>query len=372
MSSTPSKAGQVMNVLKWTGVGLGFVIVVVLLMLYLIGWFHPKVGEHVSATRQARPVGEAELVTVTTVEVPRTESAVGSVRPVQKSVLASKIRANVVEVTVQAGQDVTKGEVLVRLDDEDLRAKLRQAEANAIAARAKHEQAKIEMKRIKDLYEKNAAAQIEYERTATALETAEAQLKQAEQAVAEAETILGYATVKSPMDGRIIDKHVESGDTVLPGQKLVTLYDTTRMQLVANVRESLTQRLAVGQKIGVRLEAMDKTCMGTISEIVPQAEVASRTFEVKVTGPCPPGVVPGMFGRLIIPLEKEQVLAVPKAAVRRIGQLTVVEVAQDGTLRRRSVQLGEQLDDKVEVLSGLQKGERVALQPSATPVGEGA
>lgn len=372
MSSTPSKAGQAATILKWTGIAVGFVVIVVLLMLYLIGTFHPKIGSHVATTRPGRPIGNTELTTVSTVDVPRTESAVGTVRAVQRSVLASKIRANVIEVNVQAGQDVKKGEVLLRLDDEDLKAKLRQAEANAIAAQAKFDQAQIEMKRIKSLFEQNAAAQIEYDRTATALKTAEAQLKQAKQAVAEAKTILSYATIKSPMDGRIIDKHVETGDTVLPGQKLITLYDNTRMQLVASVRESLTQRLNVGQQIGVRLEAMNKTCMGTISEIVPETETASRTFEVKVTGPCPPGVVPGMFGRLLIPLDKEQVLAVPKSAVRRIGQLTVVQVADGDVLRRRAVQLGEVLNGKVEILSGLRAGERIALNPSTAKNGKGA
>jgi hypothetical protein len=146
---------------------------------------------------------------------------------------------------------------------------------------------------------------------------------------------------------------------------LVTLYDPLRMQLVARVRESLTHRLKVGEDIGVHVDALGKTCVGQVSEIVPEAESASRTFSVKVTGPCPAGIYSGMFGRLLIPLDERKVLAVPRAAVRRIGQLDVVEVVAEGRRQRRTVQLGRPLaapnGQLVEVLAGLREGEQVVV-----------
>ena len=89
---------------------------------------------------------------------------------------------------------------------------------------------------------------------------------------------LDWATIRSPIDGTVIDKKVDVGDMVTPGQMLVTLFDPKRMQLVASVRESLTHRLQVGQEIGVRVEGLDKQCSGTVSEIVPEAQSASRTL----------------------------------------------------------------------------------------------
>jgi len=174
------------------------------------------------------------------------------------------------------------------------------------------------------------------------------------------------------MSGIIVDKQVEAGDTVAPGQVLLTLFDPTRMQLIASVRESLTQRLEVGQTIGVRVDAIDKTCEGQISEIVPEAEAASRSFQVKVTGPCPPGIYSGMFGRLLIPLDEQEVLVIPATAVRQVGQLHLVDVAEDDVLRRRTVQVGRLFGDDVEILSGLRAGERVAAGAPAGPAGEGA
>ncbi len=372
MSEGTSKRGRVWPVIKGIAAGVGFVVIVVVLMMWLMGTFSPKIGRAQETEPVGRPIGDTPLAEVRRITVPVTESAVGSIEAVRQSEVASKIRANVIEVNIQAGQLVDEGEVLIRLDDEDLKARVQQAKAAVIAAEAKRDQAKIEMQRMRRLDEQDAAAKIEIERTATALKTAEAELNQAEQQLEEAKTILGYATIKSPMKGRIIDKQVELGDTVTPGRVLVTLYDHTRMQLVASVRESLTQRLEVGQKIGVRVESLDKTCMGTISEIVPEAESASRSFLVKVTGPCPPGVYPGMFGRLLIPLDDEQVLVIPRAAVRRVGQLTMVEVVKDNRLHRRAVQLGPPRGDDVQVLSGLSQGEKVAVRSASQPTGKGA
>ena len=130
-------------------------------------------------------------------------------------------------------------------------------------------------------------------------------LRRAQETVNEVQATLDWATIRSPIDGTVIDKKVDVGDMVTPGQMLVTLFDPKRMQLVASVRESLTHRLQVGQSIGVQVEGLNKQCSGTVSEIVPEAQSASRSFQVKVTGPCPPGIYSGMFGRILIPLDRK-------------------------------------------------------------------
>ena len=345
-------------------VAVAFLAIVVVLLLWLAGVFHHKVGAAPTARAADRPVGNAVVVAAEVIRVPVTETAVGSVRAVHEIALGSKLIAKVVALDVKAGQEVRKDQILVKLDDTDLRARREQAEAAITAARANRDQAKIEFDRTQQLHAQQAAAKIELERADSTLKAAEADLLQAEQRLNEAVAILEYATIRSPIDGKVIDKKVEVGDTVSPGQVLLTLYDPTRMQLVASVRESLTRRLQVGQPIGVRVDALAKTCQGEISEIVPEAESASRTFQVKVTGPCPPGIYSGMFGRLIIPLDEQEVLVIPERAVMHVGQLNVVEAVEENVLRRRAVQLGRTFDDRIEVLSGLRAGEKVALPTS--------
>ena len=126
----------------------------------------------------------------------------------------------------------------------------------------------------------------------------------------------------------------------------------------------------VGQEIGVQIEGLNKQCIGTVSEIVPEAQSASRSFQVKVTGPCPPGIYSGMFGRILIPLEEEEVLVVPRQAVRKVGQLELVDVVEHGQASRRAIRTGRTLGDDVEVLSGLREGEQVVV-PAAAAAGAG-
>jgi len=341
---------------------LCFAALVVVLILWLAGRFHPKINDvpRTTAELPGRPIGDAPLVEVRAIRVPRVESAVGTVQTVHEVSVASKILARVIEVNVQAGQRVARDEVLVRLDDADLKARLEQARAAANAARALRDQAEVELQRTRKLAESGTATTLEVDRDRTRLLSAEAELIRTEQAREEAAVTLAYATVRSPIDGQVIDKRIEAGDTAMPGQVLVTLFDPTRMQLVASVRESLTQRLKVGQELEVQIDAVGERCAGRIREIVPEAETASRTFLVKVTGPCPPGVYAGMFGRVLIPLDDEELVVIPRAAVRRIGQLDMVEVAEDGRLVRRIVQLGREHGDDVQVLAGLRVGERIA------------
>lgn len=331
-----------------------------LLLLVLAGVFKPKVPAEKTSTHQSAPA-DLPVAEVRLVRRPQYESAVGTVRAVHEAAVASKLLAKVVEVKVKAGQVVTRDEVLVRLDDSDLQARLKQAEATRTAAEATQQRTATEYQRARRLIGNRAISQAEYDQAISAWKAATAELERAQQAVREAKVVLDYATLRAPMTGIVIDKRVEAGDTVAPGQVLLTLYDPTRMQMVVTVRESLAEQLKVGQKIRGRLEALKHDCEATISEIVPEAQAASRSFTVKVTGPCPPGIYSGMFGRIFIPLEDEEVVVVPTAAVFKVGQLDMVDVVAEGTVQRRSVQLGRKLDQDYEVLAGLTAGEKVVL-----------
>jgi len=336
---------------------LVFAVGVTVLLLWLAGKFAPKVSmqtERVAASDDKAPgsIAEARLV-----RLPRVETAVGTIRPVHETTIGARLLARVVEVNLKAGQVVKAGDVLVRLDDMDLRAKRRQAEAVLHAAEAGRVQAEADANRSANLLKSKAVSRQDYERAATALKSADAELSRARESINEIQATLDWATIRSPINGIVIDKKVDVGDMVTPGQMLATLFDPKRMQLVASVRESLALRLKVGQPIEVQIENFNKRCTGTISEIVPEAESSSRAFQVKVTGPCPEGVYSGTFGRILIPLDEEQVLVVPRQAVESVGQLQLVNLAIDGAVSRRAVRLGRTIGDDVEVLSGLREGE---------------
>lgn len=344
---------------------LGFSVGVVVLLLWLAGKFAPKVSaDRVAAQTQASTVA-GKPVTVLLKPVHLEESAVGTIRAVHETSIGSKLLARVLEVDLKAGQKVKAGDVLVRLDDSDIRAKLRQAEAAVTAAEAAYARDASDAKRYAELVKKHAVSVQDNEKAVAALQSSEANLLRAREGVKEVQAMLDWATIRSPIDGTVIDKKVEVGDMVTPGQMLLTLYDPTRMQLVASVRESLTDRLQVGQSIGVYVERLRKQCSGTVSEIVPEAQSSSRSFQVKVTGPCPAGIYSGMFGRILIPLQEEEVLMIPRQAVQNVGQLEFVTVVESDGGSRRAIRTGRVFGNDVEVLSGLEQGEQVVVPQAA-------
>ncbi len=360
------------RLLRWfrTAIVLSaFAVGVVLLMLWLVGAFKSKIAIEALAASSGRSIGSGQIVEVVARTLPLEETAVGTIQPVHRVEIASRLLARALEVKVTAGQRVSKGDVLVRLEETDLNARRAQAESAVAQAQAALDQARMEESRLRAGFEKNAVAGIEMERSTNVRKGAEANLSRTKQSLTEAETVMEYATIRSPIDGTVVDKRVNTGDTVSPGQVVVTVLDPKRMQMVASVRESLSRYLTVGGLVSVKVDVVDHACSGTVSEIVPEAETASRTFQVKVTGPCPEGVYAGMFGRLSIPVGEETVLLIPRSAVRTVGQIECVDVAADGMRRRRAVQLGRAIDGQVEVLSGLVAGERIVVDaPAASGV----
>jgi len=352
----------------------GFALGVTVLLLWLAGKFSPKIPLPPEVTFPATQTMPAEGTAVAAryIVVPLVESAVGTIRAVHETSIGSKILARVMEVNLKAGQGVQAGEVLVRLNDTDLRARLQQAQAEVTAAEAVQAQAALDAEKIGQLLKVNAATQREYDRVVSVFKAADADLLRSREAVNEVQATLDYATVKAPFTGIVIDKKVDVGDMVTPGQILLVLFDPTQMQLVASVRESLAQRLRVGQSIGVQVDVLDKMCRGSISEIVPEAQSASRSFLVKVTGPCPSGIYSGMFGRIIIPLQDEKVLVIPRRMVREVGQLELVEVRVGAKVNLRAVRLGRTFGDDVEVLAGLRESEQVVLSSVVDKRGESA
>jgi RND family efflux transporter MFP subunit len=340
---------------------LVFAVGVTWLLLWLAGTFEPKVLAQVERTSESEVMPLGDVVGARFVRVPTVETAAGTIRPVHETTIGARLLARVVEINLRAGQVVNAGDVLVRLDDLDLRARRSQAEAVLHAAEAARAQAQADAIRAAKLLLSNAISRQEQERTDTALRSANAELSRAKESINEIQATLEWATIRSPIRGVVIDKKVDVGDTVTPGQMLATLFDPTRMQLVASVRESLAHRLQVGQSIEVQIESFSTVRMGTISEIVPEAESSSRAFQVKVTGPCPEGVYSGMFGRILIPLDEQQVLVIPRQAVQSVGQLDLVNVATPRALSRRAVRMGRTIGDEVEILSGLREGEEVQV-----------
>jgi len=349
-------------------VAAGFVLLAVLAMAWMAGLLHKRMppGRHESAAPPFTPGTQTEVRLVT---MPRLHMALGTIEARHQTEVGSRLLARVERVRVSAGDPVSKGQVLVELDKTDVQARVRQASANLDASKARLAKALSDHEKVQRLFKQDAATQREFDDAVQALNVARADVAAGEQALKQAQAQLSYAVVRAQTDGTVIDKQVEEGDMAKPGQTLVTLYDPKRLQLVAPVPARLAVGLAVGDPVGVRIDALGLNCQGNIHEIVPQASSSTRSMLVKVTGPCPPGVYSGMFGRMLIPDGQRQALLIPASAVRRVGQLQMVQVVHDdGTASQRMVRTGQTTSDgQLEVLSGLHAGEKVDAGFGETP-----
>jgi RND family efflux transporter MFP subunit len=345
---------------------------IVVLMLWVLGTFHGGVIQGTKRLVPQESAAGAVTYKVVARNMPTLTEAVGTVQPEQIATVTARVMANIIEMRASAGQQVAKGQTLVVLDDRDLRHRVEQAQEAVHSAQATLEQAQSDYRRDKPLFDQQVITPYDFEHTQTNLKTADSNLKRLEQAQREAEVNLTYAVIRSPFAGVIVDKQADLGDLAAPGKPLFTLYEQGRLWLEANVPEDLIAPVRLGNPMAVHIDATESEMQGRVAEIVPSSDPASRTETVRVRLNKTEGLVPGMFGRLIIPLAPEPVLTIPESALARVGQLTMVDVVRQDTIERRTVQLGRVIEGQYEVLSGLTPGEIVVLQAAPSAIAPGA
>lgn len=341
-------------------------VLLVLIIVWLAGAFEKKI----QPARQELPVVDvASLPTEQVHEVVKehVEEAVGTLKAASRTVISSRLLAVIEEIGVVAGDEVQQGDVLVRLQDREFRARVEQAEQALRAAVANRQNAEREVARNEKLFQERAVARSILDDTIRQLEVTQAEERRAEQAAEEARVMLSYTIITAPKPGRVVDRLAQPGDTAQPGVPILVLYDAASLRLEAAVPERLVARLRVGDKLMAHVDAQQKDYEATIDEIVPQADAPSRSFLVKATLPPAEGLFEGMFGRLRIPVGMRRHLCLATAAIQRVGQLEYVEVVVDGTLQRRMIQTGQLgMPGRVEVLSGLRAGEEVVLHEAVS------
>ena len=334
-----------------------------LFLAWMGGAFHHKVEPGAVPVERPTAAGRT-LVPVERVRAEDAVEAVGSVQPRKRTDVASQLLANIREIKVRPGDRVTAGDPLVTLDDRELLAQQREATAALAAAEADLATRRGDLERAERGLRTGVVTREDYERIAGAVRVGTAQAQRAKEQIARLEVQLTHTKIAAGTGGLVADRLADPGDVAVPGKPILTVYDPADLELHAAVPESLASGVTVGQKLRVRVDAAGLNTPGEVREVVPQAQQASRTVLVKVglTGSTATPALPGMFGRLSIPVGQADRLVVPRAAVRTVGQLELVDVAgPDGTLTRRFVRTGRPVDGKVEILSGLAEGEQVAL-----------
>lgn len=322
------------------------------------------------------PAGHAAGALATWTVAPEAGAALtrydGTVEAVRQTVLSSQVAGAVVALPVKAGDRVTAGQVLVRLDARAAEQEAGAAAARVQAARAAQEAATSEVNRQRQLFQSQFISR-------AALDHAEAQFKaasaQAEAQVASAQAIrtgTGYFAVKAPYDGIVTDVAVMLGDMAQPGRVLLTLFDPSTLRVAVAVPESAALQLKASpaQAPTVELATQPGRLLSPSRwEVLPAADPATHTVTVRLELPAGTTAAPGSFAQAWlpgpVPGAADRIRVPTQALVQRAEFRGVYIVGADGRALLRQVRTGPVVSNQTEILSGLKPGERVALDPQA-------
>jgi RND family efflux transporter MFP subunit len=335
--------------------------------------------EQQSKVSSTETVRDVSVLSVRQVNIPDVLEAIGTVRAVQTSDLASQMMGNIVEIRAHEGDRVHRGQVLAVIDDSQPRAAVDRANAADLAAQQQLVAADSDLalaestlKRNQYLYEQKIVSQQEFDEVKARHEAnlARRDVAKAGQAQARAElnqamTSLDYARIRAPFNGVVTHKKSDSGTLASPGTPIFTVEDTSRYRLEVAINESDVRYARVGGQVSIAIEALGNVALrGKVVEMVPAAEPASRAFLVKIELPKDTRLRSGLFGRAQFSRGKQQALLIPRSAVIERGQLQGVFVLdQNKVASLHYVTVGKFSGAEIEVLSGLQGGEWLVANP---------
>lgn len=358
-------------------------------------------GTHETATSDSRPTVDVAVQAATLESTAQGFDVGGQVRAATTATLVSKLFAEIQEILVQPGDKVRAGQALIRLDSRDLQAQRSQAEAglavaeqaikgattNRDAAEAGLALATATHRRIAELRAKNSATPNELDQAVSGLKAAESHAAGAQAGIRQAEAgaeasraalraaTVGatYAVITAPFDGVVTEKRVEAGNMATPGAPLLTVEDIRGFRLEVRIDESRVDTIERSKPVDVFIDSIGRpgapvAQSGKISEVSRDLDGA-HAFLVKVDLQANANLRSGMFGRARFGGGTKQALMVPASALVRTGQLTsVFVVGRDNRARLRLVQIANMSETRAEIAAGLDSGELIVVQPSATLV----
>lgn len=357
------------------------IVVLLLAVFYVAGAFSPTIKVDVATVSMTYPSQSFTLL-----------NASGYVVPQRKAAIAAKVTGRLIALYVEEGSRVKKGEVVARLEADDVSASRDQARANLEVSRQTMEQAGAELADAKAAFEREKnllhqefttkasfdAAEARYRKAQAGFKAAEAGISASAAALRGAEVAMDYTMIRVPFDAIVLTKNADIGDVVTPigaaanaKAAVVTIADMDSLQVEADVSESNLKQIKVGQPCEIQLDAVpDVRYRGAIHMIVPTADRTKATVMVKVKFLEKDNrVLPEMsakvafLSREVRTDEQQPRLAVTEKALGVRNGKTFVFVVKGNRAAQTEVKTGGSLGDSVEVLEGLKAGERAVINP---------
>ncbi len=268
--------------------------------------------------------------------------------PKNSVIISSKLMGFVKGLKVDVGDRVKRGEVLLEIESKSIKEKIKQVKAN-------FENASFNYHKIKKLYEKGVVPK-------RSLVAAKSAYEQAKAALKDVKTLVSYSIIRSPITGYVSRKFIQNGDLAAPSQPLIAIEGTDTYQIQANVANSLYPYILKMKEIPVLIG--NKKIYGKLQYIQKSEDPISHTHLTKILIPKKDYIHPGEFAVVLVKKKPiNAILVSKKVIIERGGISGAFVVGKDNRVHFRMLRLGERIDGKYIVLSGLKAGERVVLNP---------
>lgn len=313
-----------------------------------------------------KPAAGLETKVLSTSVWPRERDWDGSVEAVDRATLAAQTGGRVADLLVDVGDIVDEGQVLVRFTAIEQQAGQRQAQAALRAARAQADDAAATFQRVQEIRARKLISQAELDRAQANHDATQAQLAAARAALKSADQQVGYTAIRAPYRGIVTARLVEQGETVSPGQPLLSGLSLDQLRVVVSVPQRVAQQIDPATPAFV-IDQDGERRMATRVTVFPQADAAAHSVQVRLD--LPEGtsrLMPGGSAKAVFSFGEVDVLAVPKSALVQRGEVQAVAVLHDdGLIGLRQVRTGRHMGDAVEVIAGLSVGETIAVDAGA-------
>ncbi|MBU0689246.1 MAG: efflux RND transporter periplasmic adaptor subunit [Gammaproteobacteria bacterium] len=298
-------------------------------------------------------------------EVEQTYSVDGVVEATRQSTVSAQISGRVKAIFFDVGDRVSRGHILLKIDEREANQALAGSRAQLSQAQAALQNARLNYERSQELFKQKFISQAALDKAKSDYEMAKAQAEASEAGAEQSALAQSYTSVIAPYAGVVSARMVEMGEMVTVGKPLMTGFDPSQLRVIANVSQDRLKDIGTRPVVTVEVPSLQRWVKAASVTVQPSADLRTHSTQVRIDLPSnQTNLYPGMFVRTHFVVGKENKLLIPTSAVVRRSEVVAVYVVdENGTPRLRQVRLGEaNAQDEIEVLAGLNIGERVARE----------
>lgn len=291
----------------------------------------------------------------------------GVVEATRQATLSAQTAGRVVELPYDVNDFVEADAVVVRFTDVEQGAGRSRASAALASAKATRDEAEANYRRVAEIYSRKLVSKAALDQALAARDAAKAAFDSADAALREASQQLDYTVIRAPYSGYVTKRYVQVGESVRAGQPLIAGVSLGELRISVNVPQSAADAIREFNAANVLLDGDSRRVQATRITVFPYADPSTHTFSVRLDLPGEnTGLYPGMTVKVAFATGKTERVLLPADALIRHGELNAAYVlAEDGTLRLAQLRPGHRFGDRIEIVSGLNVGDRVVSDPTA-------